>query len=111
MSSVKIPARGGKISLSMHVKESPDVFCSKLLLGSFWIKLSLTFCQNMCKSQHQAADQLIREEHGAAAVHKLLLVRGVYQWIFYPLSFVTAASRISLNRQQHMSNAIRIFLS
>jgi len=111
MFSVKIPASGGKMSLSMHVKKSPDVFCSKLLLGSFWIKLSLTFGQNMYKSQHQAADQLIQEEHGAAAVHKLLLVHGVYQWIFYPLSSVTAASRISRDLQQLVSNAIRIFLS
>ena len=54
--------------------------------------------------------QLGQDEHEAAD-YKLLLVHGVYQWIFYPLWFESSACRNFLHFQKHMIDASRIFLS
>ena len=100
MPSVKIP--GVEVKFPCGACEAICVE-QQVTLHSFWFYLFISFFKYSTGLQVHG--------DGEAAVHKLLLVRGVYQWIFFPLWFVATASRISPNLQQHMPEASRIFPS
>ena len=101
---VKIPARGGKISLFKLVgNKMPRFLAASYSLAVSESNFSSTSIQDV-QNSHLQAGQLVQGGDGRAADHKLLFVRGVYQCelrhtegLLYPLSFVTAASSIFLN--------------
>ena len=105
-------ARGGKISLELvgnkmstweikcpcTGKENVQVYSFKLLFGK--ISSQTSFLIGKLFSPQVRASELVLCGIEGAAVHKLSLVRGVYQWRFYPFWFVDAANRIFPSLQQ-----------
>ena len=116
--SVKIPARGGKISLfKLKGNKMPGFIAASYSLAVSESNFSSTSIQDV-QNSHLQAGQLVQGGDGRAADHKLLFVRGVYQYkqrctegLLYPLSFVTAACSIFLNLPAAHVKANRILLS
>ena len=56
----------------------------KLMLGNHGYQLKFSYCGDFFSLYGLWVRQLLQDGGGYAADHKLLLVRGVYQWIFFP---------------------------
>ena len=105
-------ARGGKISLELVEnkmstweikcpcigKQNVQMYSFKLLFGKLSSPASLLI--GKLSPAQGMAGELVLCGVEEAAHHKLSLVRGVYQWRFYPLRFVDAAFRIFPSPQQ-----------